>query len=146
MRAMSLPVVGIGLTIARVVMIGLAAIALSAMSLPDQKALTKTQPPAQPYVQTGEEVQTRRRAFVHPYIETWYDARANRTLATCSAGLVTEQDLLLYRMMKREANPAVFQTWAKSRSAAERGRATRTLEEAIRRYVCLLYTSDAADE
>ncbi|MBM3333380.1 peptidyl-prolyl cis-trans isomerase [Candidatus Sumerlaeota bacterium] len=157
-----MPRISIRLVMGRVVVIGLVVLALGGVLAHGQEAQTETlppvqplvqvdediqarmQPPVQPYLQGGGETQTRVRPFVHPYIQTWYDARANRTLATCSAGVVTEQDLLLYRMMKRETNPAVFQTWARSRSAAERQRATRGLEEAIQRYVFTLTLAESA--
>jgi len=88
----------------------------------------------------------RRKPNTHPYLESWYDARRNLPLAACAAGTLTEQDLLLFRLMKRARPAALFHDWEKSQRAKERERLTRQLEEALRELAHTLAFAERAPD
>jgi len=68
----------------------------------------------------------------HPCLETGYDAGRNLPLAACSAGTLTERDLLFFRLMKRERNPDIFHQWEEAGNAKARARLRKRLEAALR--------------
>lgn len=85
---------------------------------------------------------TKPKILSHPYLNSWYDGRRNLPLAAYSGGTLTEQDLFLYGLMKRDANPALFQNWEKSRRAKERESLAQNVENALRDLASTLLLAD----
>jgi len=79
----------------------------------------------------------------HPYLVNWYDGSRNLPLAICSARAVTEQDLVLFRWMKREPDPDLFYVWAKSARPLERQELMPYLDDGLRK---LAYTLTLAGQ
>ncbi|MCX8038067.1 MAG: peptidyl-prolyl cis-trans isomerase [Candidatus Sumerlaeia bacterium] len=80
--------------------------------------------------ETGQPVA--RKPQAHPYLTRWYDGRRNLPLAVCMGRTLTEQDLFLFRLMKREPRPDLVDIWEKTARPSEREKLTRDLEEAVR--------------
>jgi len=87
-----------------------------------------------------------RKALTHPYLKTHYDGRRNLPLAAYSAGTFTEQDLFLFRLMKRDPDPALFQRWEESRRAKERENLAQDVEQALADLALTLLLADQRPE
>lgn len=71
--------------------------------------------------------------ITHPILRSGYDAARNQTLATQAAGPITERDFLIYRLMRREQDPALYHTWEKA-GGRSREQLGRQLEAALKEY------------
>jgi hypothetical protein len=80
----------------------------------------------------------------HPYLASWYDGLRNLPLAICSARAVTEQDLVLFRWMKREPDPDLFQKWEKGARPLERQELLPYLDDGLRKLAYTLVLAEQA--
>ncbi len=80
--------------------------------------------------ETGQPIAHKPQA--HPYLTRWYDGRRNLPLAVCLGRPLTEQDLFLFRLMKREPRPDLVAIWEKTARPSEREQLTKDLEDAVR--------------
>jgi len=93
---------------------------------------------------TGPE--TKEKKLSHPYLESWYDGSRNLPLATCAARTLTERDLYLFRLMRRDPESDVFQDWEKTRRPSEREELALDLEDALRALAYMFTLAESVPE
>lgn len=88
------------------------------------------------------EAPVRRKRMVHPLFKSWYTADRNLPVAAYAGGEIRERDLLLFRLMMRKDQVALFDEWENARRAKDRERLTKQLNRSLEELAYMLTLAD----